>query len=385
MTRPKLTRPTMTRLQLGTRNSGMDTPISHVGGGQLRAACRRLLCLGTLSLSLLARPAAAQTDSAAARALFAEGRDLMKAERYEDACPKFEESLRLDQGIGTQFNLAHCWEKVGRTASAWALFLDVAAAARAGNQPQRETAARERAAALEPKLTRLRIEVPNPLPGMKVTRDDQDVGRPAWGTAMPLDPGDHVLVVTAPGKQQWSHDVKLPGISKTFSVTVPELEDLPVAKAKPSAPVEPEADASSRPGDADTEAPRDRGRGGGPNVGALVIGGVGVAAVAAGTVFALQSRSDNNEALKLCRSTDGDTCPTMAEGIRHDERVDDAKRERLFAFVGFGVGGAALITATILFVTADTGSDAAASSHTGWNVAPLLSDNGWGAALSGRF
>src|SRR5688572_30490055 len=150
---------------------------------------------------LIASPASAQTDSAAARALFGEGRDLMEAERFEEACPKFEESLRLDHGMGTQFNLAHCWEKVGRSASAWALFLDVAAAARAGNQPEREAAARERAKALEPKLTRLRVTLTDPAADTKVMRDDQEIGRAAWGMAVPVDPGDHVIRVTASGKE----------------------------------------------------------------------------------------------------------------------------------------------------------------------------------------
>src|SRR4051794_25809493 len=90
-----------------------------------RARCAGIA--GAFALCLVGTTASAQSESAAARALFAEARKLMAAERYDEACPKFEESLRLDQGIGTQFNLAHCWEKQGRTASAWGMFLDVAA------------------------------------------------------------------------------------------------------------------------------------------------------------------------------------------------------------------------------------------------------------------
>src|SRR5687767_6169905 len=139
----------MTRLAIGVRKARLSIGI------------------GIFSFGVLAsNPAHAQTDSAAARALFSEGRELMEKDRFEEACPKLEESLRLDHGMGTQFNLAHCWDKLGRTASAWALFLDVAAAARASNQPQRETAARERAKALEPKLTRMRIEVTQVVPDM---------------------------------------------------------------------------------------------------------------------------------------------------------------------------------------------------------------------------
>src|SRR5688572_17830814 len=93
-----------------------------------KSAARSLVATAALAALLngsLVRPAQAQSssDSATARALFAEGRKLMGEKKYEDACPKFEESLRLDHGMGTQFNLAFCWEQLGRTASAWATFL----------------------------------------------------------------------------------------------------------------------------------------------------------------------------------------------------------------------------------------------------------------------
>ena len=89
-----------------------------------------LMALG-LASSLSSRAAFAEDagNPAAARALFSEGRKLSAAGKYSEACPKFEESLRLDRGIGTKFNLADCWAHSNRTASAWGLFLDVAAEA----------------------------------------------------------------------------------------------------------------------------------------------------------------------------------------------------------------------------------------------------------------
>ena len=87
-------------------------------------------------------------------------RALMKAKNYAEACPKLAESQRLDPGIGTQFHLADCYENQGKLASAWATFLEVASLAAASNQPDREKAAKARAARLEPRLPRLTIVVP---------------------------------------------------------------------------------------------------------------------------------------------------------------------------------------------------------------------------------
>jgi len=97
-------------------------------------------------------------DKAAAQVLFERGKQLASEGDHASACPKFEESQRLDPGVGPMFNLADCYERTGRTASAWSLFLEVAAMMRA--EPDRERIPRQRAANLEPKLSRLSIRVP---------------------------------------------------------------------------------------------------------------------------------------------------------------------------------------------------------------------------------
>src|SRR5258708_17658401 len=111
-----------------------------------------------LVVSLLLVPVRARADnSAAAEALFEDGRRLMTEGRYGEACSKLEESQRLDPGLGTQFHLANCWQRSGRTASAWALFREVSAEARARGQVGRERVARDRALALEPWISKLVI------------------------------------------------------------------------------------------------------------------------------------------------------------------------------------------------------------------------------------
>src|SRR6185369_16874031 len=121
-----------------------------------RRLARAAIAMG-ISAALLASGAARadlSSDKAAAEALFNHAKQLVKEGKLSEACPKFEESLRLDPGIGTLLYLADCLEKSGKTASAWARFLEAAAAAKAANQADRETKARQRAAALEPKLSR---------------------------------------------------------------------------------------------------------------------------------------------------------------------------------------------------------------------------------------
>ena len=75
---------------------------------------RRLIAPIVAAASLVSAraPAANEVDEAAARVLFGEGRKLAAAGDYAAACPKFEESFRLDPGIGTGFNLADCWEHI---------------------------------------------------------------------------------------------------------------------------------------------------------------------------------------------------------------------------------------------------------------------------------
>src|SRR5215467_9817965 len=88
-----------------------------------------LLLVLASAASTVAAPSAAMaqgeqrgTAKVAAEALFQEGRRLMAAGKAVDACPKFAESERLDPSPGTMLNLANCYEKTDRPATAWATY-----------------------------------------------------------------------------------------------------------------------------------------------------------------------------------------------------------------------------------------------------------------------
>src|SRR3984885_15543934 len=87
-----------------------------------------------------------------AEALFEEGRKLVADGNFAEACPKFADSQRLDPSPATLLNLASCYEKSGRTASAWATYREAASADSAAGRAEYITTAQRHAEALGPRL-----------------------------------------------------------------------------------------------------------------------------------------------------------------------------------------------------------------------------------------
>lgn len=139
-------------------------------------------------------PVCAQTsppanDRVAAEALFEEGRSLVAAGKVAEACPKFADSQRLDPAPGTLLNLASCWEKLGRTASAWVTYREAASAANALGRSDYVATAQRHADSLAPKLARITVNVPQAIDGLELRRDGAIVSSIQWGQAVPVDPG----------------------------------------------------------------------------------------------------------------------------------------------------------------------------------------------------
>ncbi len=292
------------------------------------AAALTILCAAGLDVGRAA------DEEATARALFVEGRRLTAAGDYLAACPKFEDSYRLDPGIGTNFNLADCFEHIGRTASAWARFMDVAAATRAAGQTEREKVARARAQALEPRLARLTVVVRRFVDGLVVTRDGTPLGAASWGVPVPVDPGRHVIEATAPGKQSWSSTAEVPDRAEAVSIEVPALADAPMQLLV----------AAARPSDHQIEPRRSRAMTGA----ALATAGVGLAGLVAGTVFALEFESTNRQAKGICVDN-ADDCPPQQVDYHDHTLVPRASRELEETYIAYGIAGAAIAAAAYLW------------------------------------
>jgi hypothetical protein len=274
---------------------------------------------------------AADPDSPA-RSLFKEGRELAAAGNYQAACPKFEQSLALEVGLGTQFNLADCWEHIGRNASAHALFLGAAASAKAAGQLDREQVLRDRAAALEPRISKLVVEVSSDDPKLVVKRDELPIEPEKWGRGMPIDAGKYVISAKAPHKQAFSETVEIKPGQAVATVVIPELksdEPEPVV-----APV-PVKEASPQPVVPPSTSDRDRQI----TYKSVSLGVLGVGALTLGTVMGLRYKSSNDAAKEVCPSGRG--C-SEGEILEHQRLVDRASLSRTVSYIGFGGGAACL-------------------------------------------
>ena len=112
----------------------------------------QLLALSTLLVGLEASSLAAEPTTAPkpiAIRLFEDATSLFESGKFAQACDKWAESQRLDPQLGTLVHLADCYVKLGKTASAWALFQEAVEIATQRGDDRLELA-RSRVAELEP-------------------------------------------------------------------------------------------------------------------------------------------------------------------------------------------------------------------------------------------
>ena len=262
----------------------------------------------------------------------------MFEKRYPEACPKLAESHRLDPAGGTLLTLAFCHEAEGRTATAWTEFREAEAVALREGRRDRQAAAREKADALEPRLSRLVIQ-PAPelesITGIEVRNDGSPVPKALWGTPFPVDPGEHRVEAIAQGRKPLSVIVMVGKQSDRQTVSIPLLETVPVATPSaapaPSTPPPAVAPAPTPAAVRPTPAAPERGSKAGTSAAGWALTGLGSVLLVAGGWFGLQA---------LERMADADSaCPKKQcsdpDGLRAS---DDAERYATFANVGLGLG-----------------------------------------------
>jgi tetratricopeptide (TPR) repeat protein len=315
----------------------------------------RLACLALLASTV----AYADPDtSARAKQLFDEGRALAKANKYAEACERFEQSFALDAETGTEVNFADCLEHLGKLRRAWQLFDRAADESLRGGNNVRAKFARDRANALEGKLATIVVHVDQPVPaGLVIRIGDHDVTL-ADEIRDRVEPADLDVVAIAPDYRELrvpvhavagaSNEVRvllerIPRDSKGVAITPPFSESPTRRPIDPLPYTHVEAQATFE---------RDRGR---VRV-AYIVGGAGIAIGAGGLGIALYAKHayDDNAAK-------GD----IAAANRDVHLADVA--------TGFAIiSGAAVATAAVLYFTAP-------------RERVVVAPTGNGVAIAGRF
>jgi hypothetical protein len=298
------------------------------------------------SIAILAMAASAQAQpsstSAAAVASFDRGRALAKAGNFADACVAFEQSEKLEPAFGTLYNLAGCDVHIGKLASAWAAYRELAQ--RDTNRARRDDAAKQ-SSALASRLPKLALTATKPdgiavtPDGIAVTIDGIEVTS-VLGTDTPIDLGAHHVEARAPGYKTWQIDVTV----STEGSVLPVAIDLEPAPAEPAPPVRPPPPPPVERVIAAEPSPSGR------RTYAVIAAAGGGALIATGLVVGRLASSKWNDVKKLCGddlvcSDDADL--STGASLLHDARI------RANLATGLIAGGVAVVGASVvLWLTA---------------------------------
>lgn len=310
---------------------------------------------------------AKNANTSPAATLLAEGRRLMAAGNYSEACPKIAESQSQAPSPVTAMTLAGCYQKAGKLATAWATYRGAVDGASSSNKKKIAQTAKHLADTLEPKLSRLTIKVSDPT-AVEVKCDGETVHDSDLGTAVPYDGGGHDIEASEAGKKTWKKHVELAESGQNLEVDVPRLE---------SETPEPAASTGSTDKEGATQeesSSKPPSRGTPQRITGIAIGGLGVAAVALGAFAGLHANSTYNDAISACG---GNTSCTSANGL---SLRSSASSWATISTVSFVVGGAALAGGAVLFFTAPHDHDAQAPA-VGVGPATL----GTGLSVVGRY
>ncbi|WP_438004731.1 preprotein translocase subunit TatA [Sorangium sp. So ce321] len=322
---------------------------------------------GVLSLALvcaMSHAAAAQPSNpraADAQALFEQGLAAAEAHDCPRAIPLFRKSQETYPARGTLYNLALCEREIGQVASAWRHLKELLPQLEPGD-PRLPTAKQE-LTSLEPRLPRLVLELAQGAPApAELLLDRAPLPQASVGSELPVDPGDHVLVVRWADGRQTETRVSLPESARKDV----RIEPPPAAAAPPPASVPPAAQAPSPPPDAPSTPPSS-----GRRTLAFAIGGVGAAALGVSLVtggLALGTKGDLEEECPTpsrC-SDDGMSLSSRGQTLTTTSTVLGA-----VGLVGLGAGVVLLLTAP--------------AQGTSVALTPAILPGGGGALLRSRF
>jgi hypothetical protein len=334
---------------------------------------RAAVAIQLLPFALAVMAGRASAQSVDAQELFTQGRKALAARDYSTACVKLEASERLERAVGTLLSLAECEEGLGQLASARVHLEEAASLADATHdRADRGQIARRRSEEIDKRVPRLTLRLVAGAPqDSRATRDGVDLGAAEFGTAIPVDPGKHLIVVSAAGRADATFAINLSeGEQKTIDVAPGEPALVVPPPSPPTQTAPPAASGHEKPVQVTPEVAT----GSSQRTWAYVAAGSGVVGVALGSVFGVQALSTWSQAKQDC----GTGCPA---GSSARTEQGHAQTEATVSTVAFAAGGIALAVGAYVFFTEAPASKPA----TGVRVAPWLGANCGGAAVRGAW
>ncbi|NUP12289.1 MAG: hypothetical protein HOW73_40100 [Polyangiaceae bacterium] len=335
------------------------------------------MSLSTLFFLWAAPPAIAQDEpDPVAAELFRQGRDLVKQGNWKEGCDKLDASMKRAPAASTLLNLALCRQQEGRVATAWAMVKQALVLNRdtvgAQRRERLQTSGEEMLAQIEPRLSRLRVVVVPATPEAQVEESGRSL---PLDTAVPLDPGQHELVLRVRGRPDTKRLVSLrEGETLSIELAVP-AETAPSPPAASNAAVEaPKATVpkpeTSTPDEESSSIP----------IWVWITGAAGIAMTGVGIGFGVDSAITAGNLKERCgEDLICDEDPTF------DPEPDNARKNRgLGLAIGFGSAGAIAIGAAIVGI-AISGKPATQKSVSSLPVVPWVGADHAGVAISGRF
>lgn len=306
---------------------GINTTIAnHLSRNQLRLGRIQaaLTIAAMVFLFVESARASSEEDSAEKGSrLFAEGMELKRQNKCDEAIRKFEESLQASDRLAPRYEIANCYEKIGRHHEAWALYCSVAARAeKEAKEPGADkkeaklrgaSIARKKAIALFPVINEFRIVLPErtaTLPGIEVWLDGARLSKSLIAQWRHLDIGYHTLRVTAPRRKPWEKEFRIDSFCHTLELAIPDL-----------APEDPPDYTAT-----------------------IVLSSVGAAALGLGAISGVWAMSLNNKKNELCPTT----CAPESDAFKRSASlVDNARVAAAISTSAFAAGGLGVATALL--------------------------------------
>lgn len=296
---------------------------------------RACLLIAALALLPAARAHAQSPETkASAQDQFRRGREALKQHDYATALKLFRQSQELLPTPGTLLNLANCEKELGLLVSARQHFQQ-ALAQLPENDVGRTGFVKQSLAAIEPRVPRLQIKLSSAgVAGARVMLDDAVVATASLGTEIMVDPGKHVIVVSASNLPDRRYETTLQE-GKSASITVEpgarESAPPPVVLAKPPPPPPPPPPSTS-----------------GQRIAGFVVGGIGIAGLGVGAVTGVLALSKKSELEKECPNA----AACSAQGVA---KASEGKRLSLVSTASLIAGGVGFGVGFILVLTGGSG------------------------------